>query len=43
MKWFEKNTLVVAMFLAVLGIAASPHASAQEKKPNIVFIIWVTT
>ena len=39
MKWIEKSTLVVVMLFAVLGLAASPHAAAQEKKPNIVVIM----
>jgi arylsulfatase A-like enzyme len=39
MKWIEKSTLIVAAFLAVLGLAAAPYASAQGKKPNIVVIV----
>jgi arylsulfatase len=39
MKWIEKRTLVVAMVFAVLPLRASPNASAQEKKPNIVVIM----
>jgi arylsulfatase A-like enzyme len=39
MKWMEKSTLVVALFLAVLGLAVSPRASAQDKKPNILVIM----
>ncbi len=39
MKWIEKSTLVVVTLFAVLGLAASPHAAAQEKKPNIVVIM----
>jgi arylsulfatase A-like enzyme len=39
MKWIEKSVFVVAAFLAVLGLAASPNASAQERKPNILVIM----
>ena len=39
MKWIERNTLAVAALLAVLGLVASPHASAQQKKPNILVIM----
>jgi arylsulfatase len=38
MKWIEKATLVLAVFLAVLGLTASPSATAQAK-PNILFIM----
>ena len=39
MKWIEKSTLIVAAFFVVLGLAALPQASAQEKKPNILVIM----
>jgi arylsulfatase A-like enzyme len=39
MKWMEKSSLVVALFLAVLGLAASSRVSAQDKKPNILVIM----
>ncbi len=39
MKWIKKSSLVLAVFLAVLGPSVSPSASAQEKKPNIVVIM----
>jgi arylsulfatase A-like enzyme len=39
MKWMEKSSLVVALFMAVLGLAGSPQASAQDKKPNILVIM----
>jgi hypothetical protein len=32
MKWIEKATLVVAAFLAALGLAASPPAVAQNPR-----------
>jgi hypothetical protein len=38
MKWIEKSAFIAAALLTVMGLAASPHATAQEKKPNIVFI-----
>jgi hypothetical protein len=38
MKRIGKAGLVVALFLAVLGLAGSPPASAQQKKPNILVI-----
>jgi arylsulfatase A-like enzyme len=38
MKYLGKTALAVAAFLAVLGLAASPPASAQ-KKPNIIVIM----
>jgi arylsulfatase A-like enzyme len=38
MKCTEKVTLVLAGLILVLGFASSP-ASAQEKKPNILFIM----
>src|SRR5271154_7238276 len=31
--------LVVAVLIAVLGLAASPQVSAQDKKPNILVIM----
>ncbi len=34
-----RSTLVVAAFFMVVGLVASPPASAQEKKPNILFIM----
>jgi arylsulfatase A-like enzyme len=39
MKWNGKVALALAMLLSVLGLGASSFASAQEKKPNIVFIM----
>src|ERR1700744_3333258 len=39
MKCIEKSTLVVVTLFAVLGLAASPHASAQQKKPTIRVIM----
>jgi len=39
MKWMEKSSLVVALCLAVLGLAVSPRVSAQDKKPNILVIM----
>jgi hypothetical protein len=41
MKRIERIAVVVVAFFVVLGLAASPRASAQEKKPNISS--WVTT
>jgi arylsulfatase A-like enzyme len=38
MSWIGK-TILVAPFLALLGLATSPSASAQAKKPNIVVIM----
>ena len=38
MKYLGKTALAVGAFLAVLGLAASPPASAQ-KKPNIIVIM----
>jgi arylsulfatase A-like enzyme len=38
MKYLGKTALAVAAFLAILGLAASPPASAQ-KKPNIIVIM----
>jgi arylsulfatase A-like enzyme len=38
MKYLGKTALAVAAFLTVLGLAASPPASAQ-KKPNIIVIM----
>jgi arylsulfatase len=39
MKRIGRMTLVIVTFLAILGLTASRPASAQEKKPNIVFIM----
>src|SRR5258706_2285940 len=39
MKRIGKAALVVAVFLAVLGLAASPSASAEQNKPNIL-VSW---
>ena len=40
MKGFTRMILVVAMLLAVLGLAVSPRASAQQtKQPNIIVIM----
>ena len=39
MKCIGRIALVVAAFLVVLGIVASPPVSAQEKKPNILVIM----
>jgi arylsulfatase A-like enzyme len=39
MKRIERIAVVVVAFFVVLGLAASPRASAQEKKPNILFIM----
>src|SRR5271154_2235798 len=39
MKWMEKSSLVVALFLAVLGLAATPSAAQTSQKPNIVVIM----
>ena len=39
MKWIEKSTLVVVTLFAVWGLAASPRAAAQAKKPNILVIM----
>jgi len=39
MKCIGKQTLVVALFFAVIGLVAPPPASAQGKKPNIVVIM----
>jgi arylsulfatase len=39
MKGFGKYVPVIALILAVLGIAAVPGASAQQKKPNIIVIM----
>ena len=36
MKRIESIAVVVAVFFVVLGLAASPPASAQAKKPNIL-------
>jgi len=37
MRLFEK--VIVVLFLSVMGSLESPSASAQDKKPNIVFIM----
>jgi arylsulfatase len=39
MKRIGRLVLVVAACVVVLGLAASPRASAQEKKPNILVIM----
>jgi arylsulfatase len=39
MKCIGRMTLISAAFLVVLGLAASPPVSAQQKKPNILFIM----
>jgi hypothetical protein len=39
MKGIHKGTLVFVVLLAVFGLAVSPPASAQEKKPNILVIM----
>ena len=39
MRWYGRIALAVAAFLVVLGLVPSPPASAQEKKPNIIFIM----
>jgi arylsulfatase A-like enzyme len=39
MKYLGRTAIATAAFLAVLGLAALPPAFAQEKKPNIVFIM----
>ena len=39
MKRVGQIVLAVAVFLVFLGLAISPFASAQEKKPNIVVIM----
>jgi arylsulfatase A-like enzyme len=39
MKLIRGGTLVVAVFFAVMGLAGSPVASAQQKKPNILFFM----
>jgi arylsulfatase A-like enzyme len=39
MKSIGRSNLVVAAFLMVVGLVASPRASGQEKKPNILFIM----
>jgi arylsulfatase len=39
MKRIGRIILVIAAFLVVLGLFASPRASAQEKKPNILVIM----
>jgi hypothetical protein len=35
----EKLNIVISAFLVVLGLAAAPPVSAQEKKPNILVIM----
>jgi arylsulfatase A-like enzyme len=39
MKYLGRTAIATAAFLAVLGVAALPPAFAQEKKPNILFIM----
>jgi arylsulfatase A-like enzyme len=39
MKRIGKSMLIVVAFFVVLGVVASPRASAQEKKPNILVIM----
>jgi arylsulfatase len=39
MKWIGKATLTLVSSLVLLGLAASPPVSAQEKKPNILVIM----
>ena len=39
MKNIGKLAIHFALFFVVCGLAASPHASAQAKKPNIVVIM----
>jgi arylsulfatase A-like enzyme len=39
MKRFGRIVLFIAVFLGAWGLASSPPASAQEKKPNIIFIM----
>src|SRR5580658_4687653 len=39
MKRIGKSMLIVVAFFVVLGLVASPRASAQEKKPNILVIM----
>lgn len=39
MRCITKGSLAVAALLAVLGLAATPRASAQTKKPNILVIM----
>jgi hypothetical protein len=38
MNWIAKISLVVAIFLTVLGFGAPQPAAAQDKKPNILVI-----
>jgi len=42
MKRIGRSTLVCCTFFMVVGLVASPPASAQEKKPNILFIMGTT-
>src|SRR6202050_102988 len=39
MKCIGKAVMVFAVFAVVLGLVASAPASAQQKKPNILFIM----
>jgi arylsulfatase A-like enzyme len=39
MKWIEKIRFVAVAIFAVLGLIAAPHATAQQKKPNILVIM----
>jgi arylsulfatase A-like enzyme len=39
MKYIGRMSLIVGTLLAILGLAASPPASAQAKKPNILVIM----
>src|SRR5271169_433977 len=38
-KWMKKVSIALATCVAVVGLVASPRASAQAKKPNIVVIM----
>src|SRR5271154_4410642 len=38
-KWMKKVSIALAACVAVVGLVASPRASAQDKKPNIVVIM----
>jgi arylsulfatase A-like enzyme len=38
-KWMKKVGIALAACVAVVGLVASPRASAQDKKPNIVVIM----
>jgi hypothetical protein len=39
MKWSVKFSLALVTVATLLGVAQAPPARAQEKKPNIVFIL----